>query len=86
MANPTARRFAILLVLLSLAAFPTAAEPLRARPSGPVAAFSDVVAGLTEKLLSLWRRTEEIKPVQPSTNDKEGDCRSTLDPWGCPEN
>lgn len=86
MSSRIARRFAILFVLLSLASLPVTAEPLRSRPAGPAAAFSDVVSGLAEKLLGLWRRTDEAKPAQPSTTNKEAsDCRSTIDPWGCPE-
>lgn len=84
MANRTARRFAFLFVLLSLASLPMAAEPLRSRPAGPVTAFSDAVASLAEKLLGLWRRTDEARPAQPSTTNKEADCRSMIDPWGCP--
>jgi hypothetical protein len=84
-ANRTARRFAILFVLLSLASLPASAEPLRSRPAGPMAAFSDAVSGLAEKLLSLWRRMDEARPAQPSSTNKEAsDCRSTIDPWGCP--
>lgn len=85
MANRSARRLAICLVLFSLASLPVAAEPLRSRPAGPVAAFSDVVAGLAEKLLGFWRRTDEVKPAQPSTANKEQECRSMIDPWGCPK-
>jgi hypothetical protein len=86
-ANHTARRFAILFVLLSLASLPMTAEPLRSRPARPATAFSEVVAGLAEKLLSLWRRTDEAKPAQPSATNKEAasDCRSMIDPWGCPD-
>lgn len=85
MLNRIARRTVVVLILLSLAALPVAAEPARSRPAGPVAVFSELVTRLTGKLLSLWEKTDPPPPPPPPTDRTQSDCRSTIDPWGCPK-
>ncbi|HKV09034.1 MAG TPA: hypothetical protein VJ725_12900 [Thermoanaerobaculia bacterium] len=82
--NRSARRTVSVLILLSLAALPVAAEPARSRPAGPAAIFSELVTRLTEQLLSLWEKTDP-PPPPPTDRTQTSDCRSTIDPWGCPK-
>ena len=83
MLNRSARRTVVVLILFSLAALPVAAEPARSRPMGPIAILSDLVT-LAGELLGLWEKTDP--PPPPPPNDRTLlDCRSTIDPWGCPK-
>lgn len=86
MLNRIARRTLVALILLSLAALPAAAEPARSRPAGPVAILSEFMTRLTEKLLGLWQKSDEPSTPPPDPNQTLPlDCRSTIDPWGCPK-
>ena len=84
MLNRIARRSLVVLILLSLAALPVAAEPVRSRPAGPMAALSDFMTRLAGQLLGLRQKADE-PPPPPPTDRTRLDCRSTIDPWGCPK-
>lgn len=84
MLNRIARRTLIVLILLSLGALPVAAEPARSRPAVPVAVFSELLANLSGKLLGLWQKTDPPPPPKDPDQTPRLDCRSTIDPWGCP--
>ena len=80
-----ARRTLAVLILLSLAALPAAAEPARSGPGGPVAVvLSELMTRLAGKLLGLWEKTDPPPPKDPDPT-QQLDCRSTIDPWGCPK-
>ncbi|HSK79865.1 MAG TPA: hypothetical protein VLQ45_25645 [Thermoanaerobaculia bacterium] len=86
MSNRIARRIVVVLILLTWTALPVAAEPARSRPAGPMAAISDFMTGLVERLVGL--RQKDGEPTPPPTGDNQAaprECRSTIDPWGCPE-
>lgn len=84
MLNRSTRRTVVVVLLLSFAALPVAAEPARSRPAGPIAVLSDLVTTLAEKLLGLWQKSDT--PPPPPPDDRQTlDCRSTIDPWGCPK-
>jgi hypothetical protein len=80
-----ARRIVVVLILLTLAAVPVAAEPARSRPAGTMAAISDFMTGLVERLLGLRQKTDPTPPPKDPDQTLPLDCRSTIDPWGCPK-
>ena len=88
MFNRIARRIVVVPILLTLMALPVAAEPARSRPGGPMAAISDFMTGLVERLVGL-RQKDDVPPPPPPPKDPvqtlPRECRSTIDPWGCPE-
>ena len=85
MLNRIARRTLVVLLLLSLAALPAAAEPARSRPAGPVALLSELMTSLAERLLGLWQKSDPTPPPKDPDQTLPLDCRSTIDPWGCPK-
>ena len=85
MLNRIARRTVVVVLLLSLAALPVAAEPARSRPAGPIAVLSDFVTTLAGKLLGLWQKADPPPPPKDPDPTQTLDCRSTIDPWGCPK-
>lgn len=88
MLNRSARRTLAVLTLLAFGVLPVAAEPARSRPAGPVAIFSELMTSLTAKLLGLWEKTDGTTTSQPPKDPDQNqtlDCRSTIDPWGCPK-
>lgn len=85
MLNRVTRRTLAVLILLSLAALPAAAEPARSRPGGPVAVFSELMTRLAGKLLGLWQKTDDPSLPKDPDQTQQLDCRSTIDPWGCPK-
>lgn len=85
MLNRIARRTLAVLILLSLAALPAAAEPARFRPAGPAAVLSELMTRLAGKLLGLWQKSDPAPPPKDPDQALPLDCRSTIDPWGCPK-
>ncbi|HSF39746.1 MAG TPA: hypothetical protein VLT87_08135 [Thermoanaerobaculia bacterium] len=85
MSNRIARRIVVVLILLTSMALPVAAEPARSRPAGPMAAISDFMTGLAERLLGLREKDDAPPPPKDPVQTLPLDCRSTIDPWGCPK-
>ena len=85
MFNRIARRIVVVLILFTLMALPVAAEPARSRPAGPMAAISDFMTGLVDRLLGLRQKADPPPPPKDPDQTQTLDCRSTIDPWGCPK-
>ena len=85
MLDRIARRIIAVLILLTSMALPVAAEPVRSRPAGPMAAISDFMTGLVERLVGLRQKDDAPLPPKDPDQTLPLDCRSTIDPWGCPK-